>query len=277
MTPSEEKDVREARIGRLKDSLEAPRLVAGDTVSDVRSDDLSWLLAALQSAEQERDAERAMRITAAEERGDAFAQLNRAERRIAELETHVEYQDKALGFAQNGRCAAEAQLAEVVEAARPFAAKAQSLSGSDDRLEFTGLYVGDFRRLARALTSINKEQEPVEFACGICGASECDGHLLPAQDVGGLVERCPKCGSQVTPDWTYCKACGETNPAALSPRPVQPQAVPDDIARLVIAARIVAHEDQGKEALAELDQAVEEFASRVPWDDEPVQPQGERS
>lgn len=43
----------------------------------------------------------------------------------------------------------------------------------------------------------------------------------------------------------------------------------DDVRRLVIAARVVAFEDQGEEALRELDQASEAFASRVPWEDEP--------
>lgn len=42
-----------------------------------------------------------------------------------------------------------------------------------------------------------------------------------------------------------------------------------DVARLVIAARIVAFEDQSKEALKELDRASEAFATRVPWDDHP--------
>jgi hypothetical protein len=43
-----------------------------------------------------------------------------------------------------------------------------------------------------------------------------------------------------------------------------------DVVRLVIAARIVAYEDQRPEALRELDLAVEAFAERVPWDDEPA-------
>ena len=42
-----------------------------------------------------------------------------------------------------------------------------------------------------------------------------------------------------------------------------------DVARLVIAARIVAFEDQGAEAMKELELASEVFAARVPWDDEP--------
>lgn len=43
--------------------------------------------------------------------------------------------------------------------------------------------------------------------------------------------------------------------------------VPADVARLVIAARIVAFEDQSPSSLKELDQASEAFASRVPWED----------
>lgn len=45
-----------------------------------------------------------------------------------------------------------------------------------------------------------------------------------------------------------------------------PQPLPADVIRLVIAARVVAFERQDAEALRELDQASEAFASRVPWD-----------
>lgn len=45
--------------------------------------------------------------------------------------------------------------------------------------------------------------------------------------------------------------------------------LPPDVIELVVAARIVAHEDQGPEALRRLDAAAEAFAARVPWDDEP--------
>lgn len=41
------------------------------------------------------------------------------------------------------------------------------------------------------------------------------------------------------------------------------------VIRLVIASRVVAFEDQGKEALRELDQASEAFAEDVPWDNQP--------
>jgi hypothetical protein len=43
---------------------------------------------------------------------------------------------------------------------------------------------------------------------------------------------------------------------------------PADIVRLVIAARTVVFGDTGIEALKELDEASEAFASRVPWEDE---------
>lgn len=58
--------------------------------------------------------------------------------------------------------------------------------------------------------------------------------------------------------------------AALSaaPRTTMP-AVPADVAALVVAARIVAYEDQSTAALRDLDKAVEAFAERVPWEYEP--------
>lgn len=46
--------------------------------------------------------------------------------------------------------------------------------------------------------------------------------------------------------------------------------LPNDVRRLVIAARVVAFEDQGPAAIKELDAASEAFADRVPWEDEPV-------
>lgn len=45
--------------------------------------------------------------------------------------------------------------------------------------------------------------------------------------------------------------------------------LPDDVVRLILAARTVAYLDASKEALRELDNAVEAFARRVAWDDEP--------
>lgn len=49
-----------------------------------------------------------------------------------------------------------------------------------------------------------------------------------------------------------------------------PGELPADVVRLVIAARKVAFGDHPAEAIDELDHASEAFASRVPWDDEPV-------
>lgn len=46
--------------------------------------------------------------------------------------------------------------------------------------------------------------------------------------------------------------------------------LPDDVVRLVIAARQVAFVDASEEAIDELDTASEAFADRVPWEDEPV-------
>lgn len=45
--------------------------------------------------------------------------------------------------------------------------------------------------------------------------------------------------------------------------------IPDDVRDLVIAARVVAFEDQGHEAIRALDKASEAFADRIPWEDEP--------
>lgn len=59
--------------------------------------------------------------------------------------------------------------------------------------------------------------------------------------------------------------------SALTPSPppesqdITPE-IPADVAALVIAARIVAFEDQSPEALKRLDQASEAFADRVPWE-----------
>jgi len=46
--------------------------------------------------------------------------------------------------------------------------------------------------------------------------------------------------------------------------------LPDDVKRLVIAARRVAFEDRGPESIRELDEASEAFADRVKWDGDPV-------
>lgn len=43
-----------------------------------------------------------------------------------------------------------------------------------------------------------------------------------------------------------------------------------ELRRLVIAARVVAFQDQGHEALKELDEASEAFADLIPWEDEPA-------
>lgn len=45
--------------------------------------------------------------------------------------------------------------------------------------------------------------------------------------------------------------------------------LPDDVRRLVIAARDVAYSDPVPETMRELDKAAEAFAERIPWDDEP--------
>lgn len=51
--------------------------------------------------------------------------------------------------------------------------------------------------------------------------------------------------------------------------------LPDDVVRLVIAARLVAWEDPDPENLKELQDASELFASRMPWEDQPENEDGE--
>jgi hypothetical protein len=198
---AEEKGVREA-VGHVERSM---RTIDPDyPIATVAKKYLRTLLAALQSAEQ-----RATKLAEeVEKRGHDVRVL------------------KAL--LHNAAEAAEAQLAGVVEALERI--RDERWTGPSDPEALA------YKNIARqALASINSTA-PVgaEKPCWACsgtgrlmqcnrqGAVDCP-ECLPAQDVGGLVQRCPKCGSQVTPGWTYCKACGETNPAALSPRPVQPQ------------------------------------------------------
>ncbi|QND53475.1 hypothetical protein HB779_17460 [Phyllobacterium sp. 628] len=56
--------------------------------------------------------------------------------------------------------------------------------------------------------------------------------------------------------------------AALSPEPAQ---LPQDVINLVIAVREVVYESHDLEKSAALDKAVEAFAERVPWDNDPAQ------
>ena len=52
-------------------------------------------------------------------------------------------------------------------------------------------------------------------------------------------------------------------------RAASAQAAGADIRELIIAARIVAYEDQSAKAIRQLDRAVEKFAEAVAWDNEP--------
>lgn len=70
----------------------------------------------------------------------------------------------------------------------------------------------------------------------------------------------------------YAQSAIKTLAATLtSPAPAGGE-VPADVAELVIAARIVAFEDQSPEALRALDKASEAFAERVPWENDPEAP-----
>lgn len=70
------------------------------------------------------------------------------------------------------------------------------------------------------------------------------------------------------PEWARENALKAAD-AILAMLPGGTGCLPDDVVRLVIAARAVAFGDDQAEVLRELDQASEAFASRVPWDDEP--------
>jgi hypothetical protein len=78
-----------------------------------------------------------------------------------------------------------------------------------------------------------------------------------------------------TADACYKAMLGAAEPAAIRaldltqpPSPAEGgESLPPDVSRLVIAARVVAFEDQGPEALKELDKASEAFAARVPWEE----------
>lgn len=68
---------------------------------------------------------------------------------------------------------------------------------------------------------------------------------------------------------------GELNPELFAENAKKSEgALPDDVRRLVVAARIVAFEGVSAERIKELDKASEAFASRVPWENEPTAPSG---
>ena len=68
---------------------------------------------------------------------------------------------------------------------------------------------------------------------------------------------------------TLCEAIEAALAAHAAPAPSDEAALPDDVVRLVTAARMVAWEDPDPENLKELQAASELFADRVPWDDQP--------
>jgi len=80
-------------------------------------------------------------------------------------------------------------------------------------------------------------------------------------------------GLEWSPKETLLDDCGNKAREALADTEAS---VPDDVAKLVIAARIVAFEDQSPEALKALDVASEAFASRVPWENETSSIPGEQ-
>lgn len=81
-------------------------------------------------------------------------------------------------------------------------------------------------------------------------------------------------GLEWSPKATLMDDCGNVARDALASSATAE--VPDDVSNLVIAARIVAFENQSPEALKALDIASEAFASRVPWENEPPRISGEQ-
>jgi hypothetical protein len=69
---------------------------------------------------------------------------------------------------------------------------------------------------------------------------------------------------------TFCPFCGTPYDQDAASEPVQ-LPVPSDVRRLVIAARVIAYQDDGADAddHRALDAALEAFANRVPWDEMP--------
>lgn len=73
----------------------------------------------------------------------------------------------------------------------------------------------------------------------------------------------------------FCAAIAATS-LMIRAQAMSDSPLPEDVVRLVIAAREVAydidvqrHDDEARQKMSELDEAAEAFSSRVPWDDEP--------
>lgn len=111
-------------------------------------------------------------------------------------------------------------------------------------------------RLALATAAIESAQPATptggEDDCS-CGGGEISGHDTS----------CPYRRSSADERWCLANNISYNDPTAAR------SSAGSAIARLVVAARKVAFEDQGPEALRELDKASEAFAQGVPWDDEP--------
>lgn len=129
-------------------------------------------------------------------------------------------------------------------------------------------------RAASHLRAPSREPEGGAEWFGVTGAAD----EIEALAVALFAVRCP--GVRMTDeDLHYYSAAAqraiqsvsdELDAPALATREVAP-AVPDDVQRLVDAARVVAFEDQGPDALKALDVASEAFADRVPWENEPIE------
>lgn len=93
-----------------------------------------------------------------------------------------------------------------------------------------------------------------------------EGDVLRDAIIAGLQAFCAN-----TPDFAMSSAMRRDAADFILGQPGLRADLPADVRRLVIAARVVAFEDVGMEAMAELDAASEAFADRVKWDDEPAE------
>jgi len=120
------------------------------------------------------------------------------------------------------------------------------------------------------MTELAEKLEP----CPFCGT----GRVRLAQVVDFHFVKCDFCGNEGLKDDDKAEAIAAWNrrtivPVIQEPAPIAgsgSDGMPIDIIALVLAARAVAFGGATPEALTALDAASEAFASRVPWDDEPL-------
>ena len=91
----------------------------------------------------------------------------------------------------------------------------------------------------------------------------------PGDGAGAAAERARIKQGLVHLGYPITAELAELLAASPAPAPAAGVGLPQDVVRLVIAAREVAYSDPTPETFRELDKASEAFADRVPWEDEP--------